>query len=130
MAAQQLELHHQAPRCLLRLHEKAYGAELDGAGIEAWLCWEEEAMRWRVPVEISRSDLAALVEASTVALSVEEHRQLHSEASDFARWGRRGGLRTLERYGKAWFVLLGRRRHGRVTKAELRRALAVLGNLR
>jgi hypothetical protein len=124
MAAHTKELHHAAPRCLLRLHKEARAGELDGAGVEAWLSWEEEAMRWRVPVEISREDLAALVEASTVEIAREEHRQLHE--SDFARWGRRGGLRTLERYGPAWFALLGRRRHGRATKAELRRALAVL----
>jgi hypothetical protein len=39
-----------------------------GVGIDAWLSWEEERARWHVPVEISREDLAALVERSTVAL--------------------------------------------------------------
>ena len=56
------EVHHVAPRCLVPLHEKANGStELDGKGIQAWLEWEMEAMRWRVPVEISRADLEALV---------------------------------------------------------------------
>jgi hypothetical protein len=46
MGAHSLELHHAAPRCLLRLYDEANEAPLDGAGIEAWLTWEEEAMRW------------------------------------------------------------------------------------
>jgi hypothetical protein len=65
------ESHHAAPRCLLSLHEKANGTSLDGEGIQAWLEWEMEAMRWRVPVEISREDLEAMVEASGVALEQE-----------------------------------------------------------
>ena len=48
------EAHHAAPRSLISLHEKANGTSLDGQGIQAWLEWEWEAMRWRVPVEISR----------------------------------------------------------------------------
>jgi hypothetical protein len=31
------EVHHAAPRCLLRLHEEANAGDLDGAGIQAWL---------------------------------------------------------------------------------------------
>jgi len=50
------EAHHAAPRCLISLHEKANGTQsLDGEGIQAWLEWEWEAMRWCVPVEISRT---------------------------------------------------------------------------
>src|SRR4051794_41047751 len=41
------EAHHAAPRCLIALHEKANGTALDGEGIQAWLEWEWEAMRWR-----------------------------------------------------------------------------------
>jgi hypothetical protein len=58
------ESHHAAPRCLLSLHEKANGSSFDGEGIQAWLDWEMEAMRWQVPVEISREDLEVMVEAS------------------------------------------------------------------
>jgi hypothetical protein len=65
------EFHHAAPRCLLRLHEKANGTSLNGEGIQAWVEWEMEAMRWRVPVEISRDDLETLIEASGVALEQE-----------------------------------------------------------
>ena len=57
MGSHNPEVHHAAPRCLLSLHERANGAELDGEGIQAWVEWEIEAMRWRVPVEIDRSDL-------------------------------------------------------------------------
>jgi hypothetical protein len=78
------ELHHAAPRCLLSLHEKANGSSsLDGEGIQAWLEWEMEAMRWRVPIEISRGDLEVLVETSEIALEREKHRLLHS--SDWQR---------------------------------------------
>jgi hypothetical protein len=114
------EVHHAAPRCLLALHERAAGAPLDGEGIEAWLEWEWEAARWRVPVEISRADLEALVGASEVTLEREEHRLLH--AGDWRRWGSRGGRETLRRYGPRWFALLARRRWGRITPAELEAA--------
>jgi hypothetical protein len=127
MAAHTAELHHRIPRCLFSLHERAMNGGLDGAGVEAWLEFEHEAMRYGVSVEISREDLAAIVEASTVLLAGEDHRNGHADAGDFARWGRRGGLRTLERYAHAWFAMLARRRHGLVTKAQLQHARAVLG---
>ena len=111
------EVHHVAPRCLLTLHERANGSSLDGEGIQAWVEWEIEAMRWRVPVEISRSDLEALVEASEVVLERERHRLVHS--SDWRRWGRRGGLSTLGRYGSDWYALLALKRWGRISATEL-----------
>jgi hypothetical protein len=79
------EAHHAAPRCLLTLHEKANGTSLDGEGIQAWLEWEWEATRWRVPVEISRTDLEALVDRSAVTLEREAHRLGH--AGDWRWWG-------------------------------------------
>jgi hypothetical protein len=54
-------LHHAVPHYLLSLHEKANGSSLDGEGIQAWLEWEMEALRWRVPAEISKEDLEELV---------------------------------------------------------------------
>ena len=120
MAAHTEELHHAVPRCLLRLHEDATNGELDGAGIEAWLEFEIEAMRWGVPVEIGREDLERLVEASTVVLDREKHRMIHR--NDWQRWGRRGGLVTLRRYGSDWFALLALRRWGRITPADLEAA--------
>src|SRR5829696_4434924 len=90
---------------------------LDGEGIQAWLEWEWEAMRWCVPVEISKEDLEALVARSTVVLEREKHRLIHQD--DWHRWGSRGGKETLRRYGPRWFSLLARRRWGRISLEEL-----------
>jgi hypothetical protein len=115
------EAHHTAPRCLLSLHERANNdALLDGEGIQAWLEWEWEAMRWRVPVEISKEDLEALVQRSTVVLEGERHRLIHEK--DWRRWGSRGGRETFRRYGPRWFSLLARRRWGRIGPEELEAA--------
>jgi len=40
-------------------------------------------------------------------------------AEDFRRWGRRGGLTTLRRYGSDCFALLALRRWGRITAEAL-----------
>ncbi len=113
------ERHHAAPRCLLRLHDAASEArELRVAGEHVWLEFEHEARRWGVPVEISRADLEKLVEGSTEILEREKHRLLH--ASDWQRWGRRGGLRTLELYGTSWFSALALKRWGRISAEDLR----------
>ena len=120
MVACNLEDHHATPRCLLKLHRKANGAELDGEGIQAWLEWEIEAMRWRVPVEISRAELEELVERSAERLERECHRRLHE--SDWQRRGSRGGRETVRRYGSDWFALLALKRWGRITAEELEAA--------
>jgi hypothetical protein len=117
VVAREPESHHAAPRCLLPLHEKANGTSLNGEGIQAWVEWEMEAMRWRVPVEISRDDLKRLVETSEVVLERERHRLLHQ--NDWQRWGSRGGRETLRRYGAEWFSLLALRRWGRMTPEDL-----------
>ena len=114
------ETHHAVPRCLLRLYDAAAEPGLDGRHIQAWLDFEHEAMRWRVPVDISRADLERLVEASAEVLEREKHRMIH--ASDWQRWGRRGGLSTLRRYGTDWYALLALRRWGRITAADLEAA--------
>jgi len=78
VAARKPELHHAAPRCLLTLHERANGTtSLDGEAIQAWVEWEWEAMRWRVPVEISRTELEELIERSALLLERERHRLVH-----------------------------------------------------
>jgi hypothetical protein len=119
MVAHSPERHHLVPRCLLSLHERAQG-ELRVAGLAAWLEFEHECQRWGVPVEIAREDLERLVESSTEVLERDKHRLLH--ASDWQRWGRRGGLETLRRYGSDWFALLALRRWGRISPAELEAA--------
>jgi hypothetical protein len=117
------ETHHAAPRCLLRLHDEAANGDLDGAGIQAWLEWEWEAMRWGVPVEIAREDLEQLVERSAVVLDRNTHRLIHE--SDWQRWGRRGGLATLRRYGTSWYSLLALRRWDRITDDDLQEARVI-----
>jgi hypothetical protein len=119
-----VEIHHCTPQYLLGMRDRADEADLDGAGIEAWLEYEAECFRAGVDPDVSREELADLIEASTVALSHDEHRALHE--TDFVRWGRRGGLATLQRYGRAWFGLLGRRRHRRITPSQLTAAAAEL----
>jgi hypothetical protein len=71
-------------------------------------------------VEIAREDLEELVERSAVLLERERHRLIHE--TDWQRWGRRGGLAVLRRYGSDWFALLALRRWGRITSADLEAA--------
>ena len=75
MAARKAEVHHGVPHSLLTLYEKAHGTSLDGEGIQAWVEWELEAMRWKVPIEISRDELETLVDPSEV-LPEEGHQML------------------------------------------------------
>ena len=112
-AEARVEVHHEVPRCLLRLRDRAdEHTELDGEGIQKWLDYEHEALRWDVDPDVPCDELAALVEGSTVEIPEENHRDGHAE--DFRRWGRRGGLATLRLYGPAWFALLARRRWQRI----------------
>jgi hypothetical protein len=123
------EVHHAVPRCLLRLHDEARvpSGDLVGASIQAWLEWEWEAMRWGVPAEIARGDLEGLIERSTVLLERERHRLIHG--SDWQRWGRRGGLATLRRYGTSWYSALALKRWGRLEAEDLDRARLALRGL-
>ncbi len=117
MAAHTTEVHHHAPRCLLRLWDEANGSFPDREISPAFLEFTIEAERWRVPVEIGRAELQELIARSTEVLDQATHRLLHE--SDFVRWGRRGGIATARRYGPAWFALLARRRWGRIPAEEL-----------
>ena len=103
-------VHHRIPCCLLKVYDRGHGAGLEPEDLQAWFDWEEEAFRYGVDPDVSRQDLEALIEGSIVELAGDEHRAGHSAAGDFARWGRLGGLETLRRYGRTWFVLLARRR--------------------
>lgn len=64
------------------------------------LPYEEEAFRYGVDPDVSREELEALIEASASQMPITAHRTNHSEAGDFARLGRSGGLRTLALYGR------------------------------
>jgi hypothetical protein len=103
-----VHVHHRAARCLLSLYEAA------AEGLIEWAEFDREAGRWGVDPRITREDLEAVIEGSTRELPATEHRRLHQGAGDFARWGRRGGLKTLALYGRPYFALLARLRWGRV----------------
>ncbi len=76
------------PRCLLRLRDRADAhQEFDGEGIQLWLDYELEALRCGVDPDVSRENLAALVEGSTVLVPREQHRAGHSEALRFRTLG-------------------------------------------
>jgi hypothetical protein len=112
-------VHHFAPRCLLGLFDTAAG------GLADWSEFDAEAERLSIEVRgLSREDLRALIEGSTREIPTAEHRRLHQEASDFVRWGRRGGQRTLALYGRPYFSLLARFRWGHVPLLALTRHLA------
>lgn len=113
-ASTAIEVHHRIPRCLLKVYDRGHGPVLEPEDLAAWFDWEEEAFRYGVNPDISREELIRLLESSTVKIADDEHRAVHSAAGDFVRWGRLGGLETLRRYGRPWFVLLGRRRWGRI----------------
>jgi hypothetical protein len=115
------------PRCLLRLRDRAdVHPEFDGEGLQFWLDYELEALRYGVDPDTSHENLAALIEGSTVVLPREEHRNGHE--NDFVRWSRRGGLATLRRYGTSWFSLLARRRWERLSGAELEQVFATISS--
>ena len=102
------------PRCLLGLRDRADEHTISTERDTAWLDYEFEALRWGVDSDVSREGLAAMVEGSTMELDQGEHREIH--AGDFARWGRRGGLTTLRRYGTVWFSLLAKRRWEKISR--------------
>ena len=102
------DIHHGAPRCLLGLFDAA-------GGFADWSESDAEAERLCIEVcGLSREELRVLIESSTLEIPTTEHRRLHQEASDFVRWGRRGGRRTLALYSWPYFSLLARLRWGRV----------------
>ena len=62
------------------------------AGLADWSEVDAEAERLSIEVRgRAREDLTMLIEGSAFEISTTEHRRLHKKASDFARWGRRGG---------------------------------------
>jgi hypothetical protein len=120
------EVHHRVARCVLGLRDRADACAdpLSAEGLALWMDYELEVLRFGVDPDVSREELAALIEGSTVEIPSEEHRDGHAE--DFARWGRRGGLVTVRRYGTAWFSLLARRRWERITAEVLAEVFAMM----
>jgi hypothetical protein len=61
------------------------------AGLADWSEFDAEAARLSIEVRgLSREDLSALIESSTLKIPTTEHRRLHQEASDFVRWAGAG----------------------------------------
>ena len=62
-----VQVHHRVPRCLLRLRDQADAhTDLDGAALQAWLDYEAEAQEHGVDPDLSRDELAELIDGSTV----------------------------------------------------------------
>jgi hypothetical protein len=120
------EVHHGMPRCLLRLRDRTDSCAdpLSAEALALWMDYECEALLFGVNPDTPREELAAMVEGSTVEIPRSEHREVH--ASDFARWGRKGGLATARRYGTAWMSLLARRRWRKIGAEALAEAFATI----
>ena|SRR5215217_2998347 len=117
------DVHHDAPRWLLRLFDATAG------DLAEWSEFDAEVERLSIEVRgLSREDLRALIESSTCEIPTTEHLRLHQDASHFVRWGRRGGLRTLALYGRLYFSLLARFRLGRIEVEGLTRHRAGSSN--
>jgi hypothetical protein len=121
MAACRFEVHHRVPCCLLGYFDRAREGDHDGTGLQTWFDWEEEAFRYGVDPDISCKELSSLIASSAAKIPATEHRRRHQEASDFVRWGKHGGLRTLALYGRPYFSLLARFRWGRIEVEALTR---------
>jgi hypothetical protein len=70
--------------------------------------------------EVHHAAPRCLLTPSEVVLEKDKHRLVH--ASDWRRWGARGGRETLRRYGTDWFSLLALRRWGRLSPEDLEAA--------
>ena len=124
-ASEHQEVHHSVPRSLLGLRDQSDAhPELDGEGIQLWLDYELEALRFGVDPDVSREELAALIEGSTMLLPRQEQRAGHE--NDFVRWSRRGELATLRRYDTSWYSLLTRRCWELLSGAELEQVFATI----
>ncbi len=67
-------------RCLLRLRDQAEAHdEFDGEGIQLWVEYELEALRWGVDPDVSREELENLLSDSKVKVSREERGDGHAD---------------------------------------------------
>ena len=113
------EVHHRVPRRLLAAYDRMMAREqLDGEALQLWFEYEGLLLEFGLAPDISREELERAIEASAILVTREEHRsEIH--AADWPRWGHKGGLATLERYGRGWFWHLALRRWNRITAEEL-----------
>lgn len=111
------EIHHRIPRSLLRLYDVVFWEEdgnmlndPDTALHRAMVELEDECSRYGIDAhEVSRGMLEKMIKESEIELSWQQHRH-EAHAGDWSRWGRRGGLRVLELYGKEHFRALAMKR--------------------
>jgi hypothetical protein len=115
------EIHHRVPRHLLGAHDRMQAhVSLDGEALQLWFEYEGLLLEFGLDPDLSREELQEAIESSAVEVTYEEHRsEIH--AAEWPRWGRKGGVATLKRYGRGWFACLARRRWGRITAGELAR---------
>lgn len=115
------ELHHRLPRCLLAMRDQAdnHPDRYSGEAMQMWLDYESECSRFGIHPDTDREILAAMIRNSAYYVRQQDHREYHESNGDFARWGRRGGLTTLRRYGSHWYALLALRRWEKITPEEL-----------
>jgi hypothetical protein len=120
--AAKIEKHHRIPRRLLAAYDgMTQGTEIHGEALQAWFNFEEMCLEHGLDPDASREELEAAVEASAVLIPYEKHRKV-VHGADWPRWGRKGGLVTLARYGRPYYRFLALRRHAKITPAELRAA--------
>jgi hypothetical protein len=115
------EVHHRVPRRLLAAHDRMVARErLDGEALQLWFEYEGLLLEFGLDPGITREELERAIESSAVEVTYDQHRyEIH--AADWPRWGRKGGLATLERYGHPWFRHLALRRWRKITAGELTR---------
>lgn len=113
------EVHHRVPRRLLAAYDRMVARErLDAEALQLWFECEGMLLDHGLDPDVSREELERAIEASAVEVTHEEHRSgIHG--ADWSRWGREGGLATLERYGHAWYRQLALRRWRKITAGEL-----------
>lgn len=115
------EIHHRIPKSLLKLYDICFNSDLDYADpltlnkpttalAQALITFDEECSRYGINGrEISRGMLEMQIKDSEVQISKQQHRR-QEHAEDWKRWGRKGGLRTLQLYGTDHFRELARKR--------------------
>ena len=115
------EKHHQIPRSLLKLYDICFWSpeaaqephpvnDPRDALAQALNTFEEECRRYGIDhMDVSRGMLEQAIKASEVEISWRQHR-MEEHAGDWSRWGRRGGLKVLELYGRDHFRELAKKR--------------------
>jgi hypothetical protein len=59
VSPEQQHIHHQVPRCLLRVYDRAQSPGLEPEDLQAWFDWQEEAFHagWAL-TSLARSSIS------------------------------------------------------------------------